>query len=146
MRIFSTTQNHFGDIDQHELAVLRPFDRRVPETVVDSSPTLTCSIHDAIPSYVVATDDVRSTWVADRCHLSTRPRRYVTMCYGHDIGHFVFSAEVRFCKCRYNVCHFFGYIDDDDDDDDDADDVSYLMDKNFIFLFLKAMSWFLRSG
>jgi len=45
----------------------------------------------------------------------------------------VFSAEVRFCKCRYNVYHFFGYIDDDDDDDDDADDVSYLMDKNFIF-------------
>ena len=29
---------------------------------------------------------------------------------------------------------FFGYI-DDDDDDDDADDVSYLMDRNFIFVF-----------
>jgi len=45
---------------------------------------------------------------------------------------------------------FCGYIDDDDDDDDDddADDVSYLTDKNFIFVFSRhdVTSMVLRSG
>jgi len=36
-----------------ELAVLRPFDRHVAKTVVDSSSTVMCSIHVAFTSYVV---------------------------------------------------------------------------------------------